>query len=400
VSAIAEHDVDRAVTELRATLDVAGQHARDLDDDATWRLLLVAEVTGSTARARAEAAADLRLVWAGFLALTDLLAALDRLRGASGRIRRASRTTAHDLLSDVSLPHDPGALPPPRLVSGGRSDSGTVGADEMLAAMDGAYARAAGVVARVRRAWTLRSDDVATARDALAEACAQAVAGRLAITAHADRADRELARLGDVLLSDPLSVDGEEVRAAVDVAAKAAQSVREALAASGRFAVELGTVEAELDGLEALVAAAAAAVRDAGRSVTADDREGAVDEMLRAVCDLRRDVSGLASMAAADWAATARRLEQVRTRIASVRERAEAERGAAVARVTERDVLRGRLAGFRAKASARGWAENDELDRLHEAALAELYRAPCRLDVAEALVRAYVHAVEQREEMP
>lgn len=69
---------------------------------------------------------------------------------------------------------------------------------------------------------------------------------------------------------------------------------------------------------------------------------------------------------------------------------AAAANGAPLAR---RNELRGLLDAYRAKAAASGGDEDGRLSRLHAGAKDVLYRAPCDLGVAEALVRDYVAAV-------
>ncbi|MGI8807306.1 MAG: hypothetical protein ACR2KK_05610 [Acidimicrobiales bacterium] len=73
---------------------------------------------------------------------------------------------------------------------------------------------------------------------------------------------------------------------------------------------------------------------------------------------------------------------------------AEAANGAPLAR---RNELRGLLDAYRAKAAALGRDEDGRLARLHAAARGVLYTAPCQLDAAEARVREYVSAVNDKQ---
>ena len=59
----------------------------------------------------------------------------------------------------------------------------------------------------------------------------------------------------------------------------------------------------------------------------------------------------------------------------------------------ERDDLRGLLGGYRARAAAKGLAEDAVLDDKYNAAKKELFTAPCDLEVARSLVAAYQAAV-------
>jgi hypothetical protein len=66
--------------------------------------------------------------------------------------------------------------------------------------------------------------------------------------------------------------------------------------------------------------------------------------------------------------------------------------------VAHRNELRGLLEAFRAKAAARGRAEDEELDRVYAAAKDALYVAPCDVPAAEAMVREYVTMVNAGHE--
>jgi hypothetical protein len=80
--------------------------------------------------------------------------------------------------------------------------------------------------------------------------------------------------------------------------------------------------------------------------------------------------------AAAEWLTNARRVAATNA-----------------APVVRRNELRGLIDAYRAKAAALGRAEDGHLARIHAAAKAVLYAAPCSLDSAERLVRDYVSAV-------
>ena len=64
----------------------------------------------------------------------------------------------------------------------------------------------------------------------------------------------------------------------------------------------------------------------------------------------------------------------------------------------ERDLLRGRLKGFRAKAAQMGRSEDPKLTLLHRAAFDELSVAPCDLPTARTRVQEYIDAVNDPPE--
>lgn len=99
--------------------------------------------------------------------------------------------------------------------------------------------------------------------------------------------------------------------------------------------------------------------------------------------------------AAGGWRAAAEGLERWRKVADGWLANAERVASANTAGVRRRNELRGLLTAYRAKAVARGGAEDEVLAQLHRAASDALHVAPCDLHVAEAAVRRFVDAVNQ-----
>jgi hypothetical protein len=111
---------------------------------------------------------------------------------------------------------------------------------------------------------------------------------------------------------------------------------------------------------------------------------------------LRADVDRTAAEAGTDWAATDRRLRRLEARASGLAARAGRSRDALAQELETRDALRGRLAAYRAKAFARGLAEDIELSDQHEATLHYLHSAPCDLVHAASLLDSYAAAIAVR----
>jgi hypothetical protein len=263
--------------------------------------------------------------------------------------------------------------------------STTCSAAELLAAMEAAFATAAGVAERAGAVWHRLLPE------------AGAVASRLAHlrtlthSATLDEADRRLGDFTAALATDPLGCD-ETALAAVRTLLERADAERTS-AGELREALTQRLADAHaLAGQLAEAARAAAAAEQAAAGRFADAAIAVVGGP-----DLRPDLAALDALAAAGhWSLISPRLadwsRRARGRLAALRDAA--ARNAAL--LATRNELRGRLDAYQAKAGRRGLAEDPALGPLAERARTALYTAPCDLDAARSAVNAYQDAVARR----
>jgi hypothetical protein len=112
--------------------------------------------------------------------------------------------------------------------------------------------------------------------------------------------------------------------------------------------------------------------------------------------------AGLASLTppSLQWRRLAAALSTVADQVNAACDQVERLRGIAAGLLERRDELRGRLSAYRAKAVARGHAEQDALTAMYETAYQLLYTAPCDLRAATRAVHAYVGALAQPADGP
>ena len=376
--------LETAVTAIAANLvELDGNQAR-LDLDRT-------RLTGRTAAAWADASDALGRLWDGYRMLTELIARARSLRDQRRPSDADRAAFVHEVLGrSVTLSTRTVPLAQRGLLGTGQVST-TCSPAELLAAMEAAFATAAGVADQAGRVWQRLLPAAAEAAAAL-----DTVRGLVGASdrrpgggsATLDEADRRLGAFTAALATDPLGVAEAELDAVRALIARAdaertsATELREALA---QRLTDAHALAEELAGQRRTAEAAAAAA--AGRFADAD---------LAPVpgTDLGADLAAIDALAAAgQWALISPRLaawtRRARDLLAGLRDSAARNTGL----LADRNELRGRIDAYRAKAVRRGLAESGELTTLAEAARAALHTAPCDLDSARAAVAAYQDAL-------
>jgi hypothetical protein len=387
------------VAALRARVDRCGEQLRHLEAHPTWRLLVVADLAAPSAALVQAAADELRTAWAGQLALTahvDLLAACCR----GGRVGRGDDAAVRRLLDDASVTT--------AAADGDDADSiGVLGTEpsttgertvaEVLAEMSTAYGRVVETVRRAGQVWSVGRDRLAGAANELS----QAIDAGTAVGVHAGAAVQAVvtavADLRERVRTDPLTVDDDEIDDAVLRATRSAAGVRRGVDARAAFPARVAEVAAAVATAQREVRLATGSRLDARRYVREDGTafvRVSTTELRRRASELVSDLRAAVAVADADWELTDRRVVDVADRAVCLVTDAQACRSASTQAMATRDLLRGRLAAFRAKSSALRGSEDDALEQLHRAASDELYRAPCDLPAAIRVVATYVAAVE------
>jgi chromosome segregation ATPase len=256
-------------------------------------------------------------------------------------------------------------------------------------------------VARVTWAWTTARRTLADASRNLDEAVERAQQAHVRVPVTVRQTSGSVQAATSRASHDPLDVDPEHVQAVLAEVGTRIEELSGALRERAAFDDRLATTTGDLDDASRLVTDLRSRWRDVRRRVAvescSDDR---LDELDHRLSGLRGQVAGLAEVANVDWAATGRRLTHVQDAIRSVRQDAMTTDAQLTAALAERDVLRGRLSAYQARAARSHRAEDPDLDVRFEAAYETLHRAPVDLIRAAALVHAYVACLEQVEVRP
>ena len=198
--------IDRELARYRSAADAVGANLLELDADPNRQLLDTAPLTGVTGVAWAEARTALTSVWDWFARFATFLDAATELRDSprtrlpAGRERQLAA-----LLTDASIEVSRDDIPlRDRDLLQPRQATNRCTADELLAFMTDAFARARDVVTRVATAW----DDLVPR---LAGARARIVG--LPKGAELQGLHDRLDTLSDALVADPLSVQADDVAA-------------------------------------------------------------------------------------------------------------------------------------------------------------------------------------------
>jgi hypothetical protein len=184
-----------------------------------------------------------------------------------------------------------------------------------------------------------------------------------------------------------------------DRIAQAGREISDLLAAREKFPARRAELASRIDAL----AAAETQVADLYARVREKIADPSLAPAPASAAVLRArlaDVDELALAAAPDWRRLTALFSTVDDQVSAAGDLAERLRGIAAGLLERRDELRGRLSAYRAKAVARGHAEQDALTALYETAYQALYTAPSDLRAATRAVHAYVGALAQPSDGP
>jgi hypothetical protein len=371
--------IDRELTRYRAAADAVSANLLELDADPNPQLLDTAPLTGVTGAAWADARDALTSVWDWFARLTGFLDRAGELRVsprtrlAPGRQRELAAFLTGPSIevarSDVPL-LDRDLLQP-------RQATNRCTADELLAAMTDAFARARDVVARVATAWDDFVPRLTTARGRLVDLPASDA--QAAVRAHLDA-------LSDALVADPLAVavdDVAGVEADIDLLVR---SARERDDLRREVQARLTDARTRVDDL----AGRADTARRAWEATRAKIAEPQVPAPPVTDPSLAGAIAAIADRAdAGHWVEASGELDAVVADLDALTARLETSTAESRAALAQRDHLRGRLDAYRAKAHGLGLDEDDDVTAAYERAQGALYVAPADLTEASALVEDF-----------
>jgi hypothetical protein len=394
-----EMNREQAATAVKAaTAERDGIQANLLDLEGSFgkRLLAGAALTGESKRRWEAAATDLATLWEIFTAYAAVVDRAAQLLAAARRpsARELAQITTMLNGASVELTRTPVPLARRELTETGRSDLTLATA---VREMTRAFASVADVTAAAENVWNETADGLSEIDTQLAAAKEQA--GDLAedeLISTLAAAKDELARLRDVLNSDPLALwQGGRVDTA------RLGRLREQAAAAAARAGDLARLREDAQRRMAAAAAAVAAAAAAWEDATAT-RDRAATKIAAAELppppaetpglDLRLAALGKLK-AAGRWARLAAELDTIEAESAAATQRyLDAERAVA-ALLGRRDELRGLLDAYQAKAARLGAAEDTELTARYQQARDLLWTAPCDLAAASAAVTHYQQAI-------
>ena len=383
----------QTLTTLGATHERLATAMFGVDSHPGLAFLRGSGLAGRTAERAATLAPEVRVLWAHFTAIGEVLDRARTIRASHRRLDDADWDALELLLDEPVVALDAAGLPVDR-------SAGTVARLERVVDLAAALERRAtelsGHLSEVDSAWSA----VAAQWSPLTEACEAAAAqaatlGEPQLTA-ALSARLTAARTEE--LADPLTAaPGGQLRPA------SRTRLRE-------LTTELETVRrrlAELAGLRDGYPARVAGLHALVDQLAEEEHRtrDAYAQAQRKIADSRLPPAPAASAVlrarlpdphAVHSGRLLRRAEELAGLERSVRqalERAGELRGAAEGLIARRDELRGRLDAYRAKAARSGFAEEAGLTDRYQAAHDLLFTAPCRLAAATQAVHAYQQAL-------
>ncbi|MEU5008997.1 hypothetical protein AB0G35_01595 [Streptomyces sp. NPDC021749] len=395
-------EVDRALARLGAEHEAIETSLLALQDHAGRRLLEGADLSGTTKERWAGAERSITVLWALFDAYTGALAAARELRA------RRRWPSPEDLAALTELLHGAGVAVPGVSGPGERYSL-----EELVARMNGLYARSLDVIVAADAVWSALPAriDLLSAELQRTRSLAHSVGVRPGEHPAGDDLERitgELARLRAQVIADPLAFwvssstgssapgGGRPDTARYDRAARALEDIRREVAAvldvrqdAERRLMRLRDVLSRADRTltEARQARGEVLAKIAASEVPAvSGPSTALHEQLAAAAEYRRR---------AQWHRLSPLLDSLEERAEDELQRARESLTAVTAPLAVRAELRGRLDSCRARLARHGLAEDPLLVERYDLARRMLWSAPCDLRAAEQAVWRYQQAAAE-----
>ncbi|MFG3118501.1 hypothetical protein ACGF4C_29540 [Streptomyces sp. NPDC048197] len=395
-------EVDRALARLGAEYEAIETSLLALQDHAGRRLLEGADLSGTTKERWAATERSITVLWALFDAYTGALAAARELRA------RRRWPSPEDLAALTELLHGAGVTVPGVSGPGERYCL-----EELVARMNGLYARSLDVIVAADAVWSALPAriDLLSAELQRTRSLAHSVGVRPGEHPAGDDLERitgELARLRAQVIADPLAFwvssstgssapgGGRPDTARYDRAARALEDIRREVAAvldvrqdAEQRLMQLRDVLSRADRTltEARQARGEVLAKIAASEVPAvSGPSTALHEQLAAAAEYRRR---------AQWHRLSPLLDSLEERAEDELQRARESLTAVTAPLAVRAELRGRLDACRARVARHGLAEDPLLVERYDLARRMLWSAPCDLRAAEQAVWRYQQAAAE-----
>lgn len=393
-------DAERTLAREQDKYAAMSVNLLDLANDPTCRLLAGAPLRGSTREAWTAADAALNSAWAHLSVYQEALEEADAIVRARTRPGAEGLRKLQRLLSQQSVAQAVAQIPPAeRQAAGPATATRTASLAQLSAAMEAEYKQVASVVAAVGEVWQ--------AVDARAGQLAADLKGVVDEAEHEHAAaarllGEQLRRIRAAAQSDPLALrPGWPAAGAVDTSQlddlcrdlerlrSEAEELRRVREHSGD---RLTRLRAQLDQVGAAETKAAVSQKHALSRVVADLPAPPSDaSALR-----RRFAAAEALYQQRLWAALGAALSDLETRVATAATGAREASERAAALLDERDRLRGRLSGYRARAQRLGVVEKPALSTLFQQVQAQLWTAPCNLRAAAEAIERFRRSIEDQ----
>jgi hypothetical protein len=379
VSGVDLAGIDRELARFRGAADAVSANLLELDADPNRNLLDTAPLAGVTGAAWSDARAALASVWDWFARFTAFLDQATQLRGSPpARLAPDRERQLAVLLTQASIEVPSTDVPlRDRDLLQPRQAPNHCTADELLALMTGAFARARDVVVRVGAAWDELVPRVGAAR---------ARAHDLPESDDVRAASQRLDSLADLLIADPLAVQADDLAAVESTLDAISRDERERDALRGDVVVRLREARARLE----KVAERATVARGAWETTRAKISRPEASPPPTVPTSLSSATNRISDLTeAGKWSEATHELDAIGTALDAIAARVDDSIHESQEILARREHLRGRLAAYRAKAHGLRLDEDDEVNAAYEQALSALHLAPADLDDATTLVTAY-----------
>jgi uncharacterized protein Yka (UPF0111/DUF47 family) len=360
-------DLDRSFETVKAATGRIAATLFDLDAERERRAPEAASLTDSSARAWAEACAELLTMWSSYQQMAEKISAVEAERAAGSHGRDAANQLTAELLTPA-MQGDLNALSQGLERTAETMTSLWAMRDLALPRLGQIEGRLTGATDAARRAG-LRIPNEAASLLARVEQLRQQVT------------------------ADPLAVAPEQIAELSLAADRIYQDVDESVARVDGAVAELGQVAAAIDAVCQTVEQARTDAAEAREKVMMASPAPDLDGLAARAEQLRSEAASAGVLLETDRAGAARVVARLAAALDRISSDAAAAADATSAPLARRRELRGRLDAYRAKAIATGRAEDLQLEGLYESALSVLYQAPCDLDEAERALGTYQHSL-------
>jgi hypothetical protein len=385
-------EIDRTLARFHEAAERMTANLVELDSDPNRKLLAQATLTGVTAERWAPAAEAITQLWQWFAQFKDLLDRADEIRTGKGGVANKDRLAALNRMvggQSIELSRDQVPLAE-RGLFGASETSIHCSPDDLLDRMSEAFDRAKGMVSAVAQAWGTVLPRLEQDRTQLTqvEQLAATLGERHLPELQAVREGLKMA--ADTLACDPLAVDSQALDHTEAALATVRADLQELAATQQQFTARIDDAGGLLTALERAVNEAAQAHAETVLKIASPN----IPPAARVDPSFGRHLDQINALAARhEWRAVRDELVEWTDRAKSLLVNAERNLGLIRAPIENRNELRGRLDGYRAKANHLGLLENARLEALYQQAHDILYTAPTDLNQATSLVNEYAKAL-------
>ncbi len=414
-------EADRLLAALGNGHDRIAAALYGVDSHPALGFLRTGGLAGRTAATATALVGDVNVLWTRFSMIGDALEQARAIRGTR-RPSDAEWSTLVALLTAPIVVVDPGGgavLAPLAAPAGWATNTGARGAPasrqmhsqmsgplgvrirlvDLAAQVESRCSVAMKQLSEVDAAWSTASGAITPLTEAMN--LVGALARDIGDPPIATPLERATTVLRDGVLADPLSaapggalapaISARIASLAADIGT-ATTALRAQIAFRDAYPQKVSGLSARIDAVAAAELSAGAAYVRTGEKI-ADPGLPPVPSASNVLRSRLRELDR--PFAAGDWRRVASDAATVDAAIDRALARAIELTGAADGLVARRDELRGRLAAYLAKAGELRLDEHSELAKLHAAARASLYTAPCDLPTATKAVFAYQHALTE-----